>query len=158
MWNGRGVKRTRALGQNGTPLVVKWNGAILPRSILPHSAILLQHTMPHFAPGIIFEKKGIMSNIISPVARSNWCEILKKRHMIIFNHMQRFYYLISQNSWCQNASKFIYQNREIFIFCDILKTWTIASLISMYGAELADDKSGRENRPTEVYSPWSSWQ
>ena len=59
MWNGRGVKRTRALGQNETPLGAKWHGAISPRSILPHSAILPQHTMFHFAPEFTFREKPL---------------------------------------------------------------------------------------------------
>ena len=58
-WNGRGVKRTRALGLNETPLGVRWHGAILPRSILPHSAILPQHTMFHFAPEFTFREKPL---------------------------------------------------------------------------------------------------
>ena len=56
---GRGIKQTRPLGQNETPLGVKWNGAILPRSILPHNAILPQHTMFHFAPEITFGEKPL---------------------------------------------------------------------------------------------------
>ena len=42
-----------------------------------------------------------------------WCENANKRYIIIFNHMRRFYYLICQSTWCQNASKLIYQKGEI---------------------------------------------
>ena len=69
-----------------------------------------------------------------------WCENTNKRYIIIFNYMQRFYYLICQSTWCQNASKLIYQKGETS-FCEILKTWSIASLISMHDAELADDRN-----------------
>ena len=41
------------------------------------------------------------------------CGNVNKRYMIIFNHMQRFYYLICQSTWCQNASRLIYQKGEI---------------------------------------------
>ena len=41
------------------------------------------------------------------------CENVNKRYIIIFNHMQRFYYLICQSTWCQNASRLIYQKGEI---------------------------------------------
>ena len=66
-----------------------------------------------------------------------WCKNENKRYIIIFNHMQRFYYLICQSTWCQNASKLIYQKGEISFLWDI-KTWSIASLISMHDAELVD--------------------
>ena len=68
-----------------------------------------------------------------------WCGNANKRYLIIFNHMQWFY-LICQNTWCQNASKLIYQRMK-FRFCEILKTWSIASLISRHDAELADDRN-----------------
>ena len=54
--------------------------------------------------------------------------------------MQRFYYLMCQSTWCQNASKFIYQKGEISFLWDT-KTWSIASLIFMHAAELADDRN-----------------
>ena len=41
------------------------------------------------------------------------CANANKRYIIIFNHMQRFHYLIYQSTWCQNASKLIYRKGEI---------------------------------------------
>ena len=69
-----------------------------------------------------------------------WCENTNNRYIIIFNHMQRFYYLMCQSTWCQNVSKFIYQKGEISFLWDT-KTWSIASLIFMHAAELADDRN-----------------
>ena len=69
-----------------------------------------------------------------------WCENANKRHIIIFNNMQQFYYLICQSTWCQNASNWFIK-RVKFRFCEILKTWSISSLISMHDAELADDRN-----------------
>ena len=69
-----------------------------------------------------------------------WCENANNGYIIIFNHMQRFWYLICQSTWYQNARKFIYQKGDIS-FCEILKTWSIASFISMHDAELADDRN-----------------
>ena len=86
----------RALGQNETPLGVRWNGAILPRPILPHSAILPQYTMFHFAPEITFEKTHYVNYNIARCS-IKWCENAYKMKIIIFNHMQWFYYLICQN-------------------------------------------------------------
>ena len=113
MWNGRRVKRTRALGQNGTPLGVKWK-------------------LCHFAPTVPFcptmpwailpqrlrlEKSHYVNYNIARCA-IKWCENANKRYIIIFNHMQRFYYFICQSNWCQNASKFFYQNGEISFLWD----------------------------------------
>ena len=67
-------------------------------------------------------------------------ENVNKRYIIKFNHRNRFYYSIGQSSWCQNASKWICQNGEISFLWDT-QTWSIASLISMYDAELADDRN-----------------
>ena len=60
--------------------------------------------------------------------------------MIIFDFMQRFYYLIvkaidvkMQVNWSIKGVK--------FGCCVILKLWAIASLISIYDAELADDRN-----------------
>ena len=69
-----------------------------------------------------------------------WFTNENKRYIIIFNHMQRYYYLICQSTWCQNASKLIYQKGEISFLWDT-KTWSIASLISMHDAELADGRN-----------------
>ena len=46
------------------------------------------------------------------------CENENKRYIIIFNHMQRLYYLICQSTWCQNAIKLIYQKGEISFLWD----------------------------------------
>ena len=54
--------------------------------------------------------------------------------------MQRFYYLICENNRCQNVSIFIRQKGKNS-FCEILKARSIVSLISMYDAELADDRN-----------------
>ena len=81
-----------------------------------------------------------------------WYENENKRYIIIFNHMQWFYYLICQSNWCHNASKLIYQ-RVKFRFCEILKTWSIANLISMCDAELADDR----NQMDVKIDPHQAW-
>ena len=93
-----------------------------------------------FCPRDYVWRKRTMSTIKSPVAQSKLCENANKRYIIIFNHMQRLCYLICQSNWCQNASKFIYRKGEIS-FCEILKTWSIASLVSMYDVVLADDRN-----------------
>ena len=86
---------------------VRWNGVILPRSILPHSAILLK---TYHVPRL-----EITHYVNYDIARCSvkWWENANKRYIIIFNHIQRFYLLISQSSWCQNALKLIYQKAEI---------------------------------------------
>ena len=120
-------------------LGVRWNGAILPRSILPHSAILPQHAMFHFAPEITFGESHYVNYNIARCS-IKWYENENKRYIIIFNRMQRFYYFICQSNWCQNASKLIYQ-RVKFRFHEILKTWSIASLISTCDTDLAEDRN-----------------
>ena len=42
-----------------------------------------------------------------------WCEIAIKWYIFIYNHRRRYYYLICQSTWCQNASKFIHQKGKI---------------------------------------------
>ena len=83
-WNGRGAKRIRALGKNETASGVRWNGAILPRSILPHNAILPQHTMFHFAPEITLRESHYVNYNIARCA-IKWCENANKRYIIISN-------------------------------------------------------------------------
>ena len=68
------------------------------------------------------------------------CKNANKKYIIIFNQMQRFYYLIYQSIWCQKRVNWLIK-RVKFRFCEILKTWSIASLISMHDAELADDRN-----------------
>ena len=117
---------------------VKWN-VILPRSILPHSAISPQHTMRLFAPEITFEKTYYVNYNIARCS-IKWCENANKRHTIIYIHMQWFYYLICQSNWCQKRVNWFIK-RVKFRFCEILKTWSIASLISVYDVELTDDRN-----------------
>ena len=69
-----------------------------------------------FCPRDYVWRKAIMS--IINIARCSWCENENERYIIIFNHMQRFYYLICQSNWCQNASKLIYQKGEISFLWD----------------------------------------
>ena len=47
-----------------------------------------------------------------------WCENANYRSIIMFNHMQRFYHLICQRNWCQNASTLIFQKGDISFVCD----------------------------------------
>ena len=69
--------------------------------------------------------------------------------MIIFNHMQRFYYLICQSNWCQNASKLIYQKGEISILWDIQNVVHCKSDFDVWRwTGRWQISSGPENRPT----------
>ena len=90
-------------------------------------------------PSLRLEKRHYVNYNITRCS-IKWFENANNRYMIIFNHMQWFYYLICQNTWCQKVSKLIYQKGE-FRFCEILKTWSFASLISMQDAELAHDRN-----------------
>ena len=70
-----------------------------------------------------------------------WCEHANKRYIIVFNHVRRFYISICQSKvdvkmWVNWLIK-----RVKFRLCAILKTWSITSFISMYDAELADDRN-----------------
>ena len=67
---------------------------------------------PILPPSLRLEKIHYVHHSIARCA-IKWCEHADKRYIIIFNHMQRFYYLIFQNNWCQNASKLFYQNGKI---------------------------------------------
>ena len=78
-----------------------------------------------------------------------WCENENKRYIIISYHMQRFYYLICQSNWRQNASKLIYQKGEITFLWDTqnvgyckfdFDTWRWTGRRQKW--------NGRENRPT----------
>ena len=137
-----------ALGQNETPMGVRWNGAILPRSILPHSAILPQHAMFHFAPRIRLEKSHYVNyNIVR--CSIKWYENDNTRYIIISNHMQRFYYLICQSNWCQTASKLIYQKGEITFLWDTQKVVYCKFAFDVWRWTGRRQKSnGHENRPT----------
>ena len=70
-----------------------------------------------------------------------WCEHANMRYIIVFNHVRWFYFSICQSKidvkmWVDWLTK-----RVKFRFCATLKAWSIASLISMYDAELADDRN-----------------
>ena len=92
------------------------------------------------SPARLRSEKTHYVNYDIPRCSIKGCENANKGYMIIFNHMQRFYHLMCQSNWCQNASKLI-MKRITFRFYEILKTWSIVSLISMYDAELADDRN-----------------
>ena len=78
-----------------------------------------------------------------------WCENANKRYIIIFNHMQGFYYLICQSNWCQNASKFFYQNGEISFLWDTQNVVYYKFDFDVWRWTGRWQKSsGRENRPT----------
>ena len=74
----------------------------IPCSVLPQSLRL--------------GKSHYMNNIAS--CSTKWCKNENKRYIIIFNHMQWFYYLICRSTWCQNASKLIYQKGDISFLWD----------------------------------------
>ena len=78
-----------------------------------------------------------------------WCENAIKRYIIIFNHMQRFYYLICQSTWCQNASKLIYQKGEISFLWDTKNVVYCKFNFHAWRCTGRWQKSsGLENRPT----------
>ena len=78
-----------------------------------------------------------------------WCENANKRYIIIFNHMQRFYYLICQSTWCQNASKLIYQKGEISFLWDTKNmVYCKFDFPAWRWTGRWQKSSGLENRPT----------
>ena len=78
-----------------------------------------------------------------------WCKNENKRYMIIFNHMQRFYYLIYQSTWCQNASKLIYQKGEIPFMWDTKNVvYCKFDFHAWRWTGRWQKSSGLENRPT----------
>ena len=85
-----------------------------------------------FCPWDYVWGKRIMWTIISPVAQSNDLK------------MQRFYYLICQSNWCQNASKFeisFLWDKQNVVYCKFdfgVWRWT----------RRWQKSNGRENRPT----------
>ena len=78
------------------------------------------------------------------------CENENKRYVITSNHVQRFYYLICQSIWCQNASKSIYQKGEIMCLWD-----TQNAVYCKFGFDVSrwtgrrQKSNGHENRPTQ---------
>ena len=77
-----------------------------------------------------------------------WSENANKRCIIIFYYMQRFYYLICQSNWCQNASNLFYQNGKILFLWD---TQNVVYCKFDFGVWRWTDRwqksSGRKNRP-----------
>ena len=111
----------------------------------------------HFAPTYLVPfcprdyvwRKAIMSTINIARCSIKWCENENKRYMIIFNHMQQFYYLICQSSWCQNASKLIYQKGEISLLWDIQNVIYCKFDFDVWRWTGRRQKwNGRQNRPT----------
>ena len=77
------------------------------------------------------------------------CEYENKRYIIISNHMQRFYHLICQRSWWQNASKLIYQKGEITFLWDAQNMVYCKFDFDMWRwTGWRQKSSGCENRPT----------
>ena len=77
------------------------------------------------------------------------CENANKRYINIFNHMQRFYYLICQSNWCQNASSLFYQNGETSFLWDTQNVVYCKFDFGVWHWTGRCQKSrGRENRPT----------
>ena len=133
-WNGRGVKRTRALGQYETYLGVKCNGAILPHSILPHSVICPNVPCSILPPGLRLEKSHHVNYKIARLSIKMMWKCEKEAHNYIQPH--RTVLLVNLSTRVNWIIK-----RVQFRFCEILKTWSITSLISMYDAELANDRN-----------------
>ena len=78
-----------------------------------------------------------------------WCKNENKRYITIFNHMQRFYYLICQSTWCQNASKLIYQKGEISFLWDTKNVvYCKFDFHAWRWTGRWQKSSGLENRPT----------
>ena len=76
-------------------------------------------------------------------------ENANKRNMIIFNYMQRFYYLIGQSTWRQNASKLIYQKCEISFWWDTQNmVYCKFDFQAWRWTGRWQKSSGLENRPT----------
>ena len=69
-------------------------------------------------PRLRLENRHYVNYYIARCSIIKWCENANKSYIIIFNHMQRFCYLICQRFWCQNTSKLIYQKGEISFLWD----------------------------------------
>ena len=96
--------------------------------------------------------KAIMSTINIARCSIKWCENEIKRYIIIFNHIQRFYYLICQSNWSQNASKLIYQKGEISFLLDTQNVVYCKFDFDVWRWTGRRQKSnGRENRPTPCW-------
>ena len=115
--------------------------------MVPFCPVPFCPTVPFFpdipcsiSPAWLRLEKTHYVNYDIPCCSIKGCETANNGYVIIFNHMQRFYHLIWQSNWCQNVSKLIIK-RTKFRFSEILNTWSIASSISMYDAELDDDRN-----------------
>ena len=76
-------------------------------------------------------------------------ENANNRYIILFNHMQWFYYLICQSTWCQNASKLIYQKGEISFLCDTKNVvYCNVDFHAWRRTGRWQKSNGLENRPT----------
>ena len=102
-------------------------------------------------PPRLRSEKSHYVNYIIALCAIKWCENENKWYIIIFNHIQRFYYLICQSNWCQNASKLIYQKGEISFLCDTQNAVYCKFDFDVWRWSGRRQKSsGRENRPTRV--------
>ena len=99
---------------------------------LDSSEILPQHTMFHFASEITLEENALCQL---------WYRLLLNQ--MVWKCEPRFYYIFVRAIDVKTRAN-LFIKRVKFRFCEILKTWSIPSLISMYATGLA----GRENRPT----------
>ena len=103
-----------------------------------------------FCPRVYVWKKSHYVNYNIARCSIKWCENANNRYIIIFNHMQRFYYLMCQNTWCRNASEFIYQKGEISFLWDI-KTLPYYCKFDFHACRWTgrwQKSSGLQNRPT----------
>ena len=120
----------------------------MPRSILP--TVPFYPNMPcSILPPRLHLEKGHYVNYNSARCSIKWYENENSRYIIISNHMQRFYYLICQSTWCQAANKLIYQKGEITFLWDTRKV-----VYSKFDFDVRrwtgrrQKSNGHENRPT----------
>ena len=99
-------------------------------------------------PRLLLERSYYVNYIIARCS-IKWCENENKRYSIISNHMQRFYNLICQSNWCQNASKLIYKNDKISFLWDTQNVvYCKFDFDVWHWTGQRQKSSGRENRPT----------
>ena len=104
--------------------------------------------MFHFAPSLRLEKSHYVNYNIARCS-IKWCENTNNRYIIIFNYMQWFYYSICQSTWCQNASKLIYQKGEISFLWDTKNVvYRKFDFHAWRWTGRWQKSSGLENRPT----------
>ena len=101
-----------------------------------------------FPPRLQLEKSHYVNYNITRCS-IKWCENENKRHIIISNHMQRFYYLICESNGCQTASEVIYQKGEITFLWDTQNVVYCKFDFDVWRWTGRRQKSnGHENRPT----------